>query len=436
MTVDRLQPELDGKIRPGQASGAQILVISQFFGPDSSAVGQLLADAAEELSRAGHKISVICGVSDYVARDRGQGRNTGRGNAPGAQRNGSQPGPGVIEVNPVKNLPFSHSKVKKLLSYATFYAGATWKALQAPRPEVVVTLTAPPGLAWIGWLMQRMRGCRHVAWEMDVYPDIAMALDMPLIGRLGGILDYPRRRADVVIALGECMKTRLLRHRIPQQRILVAENWANGRKIYPLPFPLHSPLRILYSGNLGLAHDVTTIRGVIEHFAGTPKLHFAFVGGGSGRQDLQQHFRRQAITNVSFATYVQLERLGESLAGCHIGLVTQKPSTLGAVVPSKIYGLMAAGRPVLYIGPGTATPALVVRRFDCGWHFECDDVEGVSGLLSHLLAHPGDVRQKGKHGREAFEEHYDTRAGVARICNALGVRTSDHPARKVAADES
>ena len=425
MTVDLLHPAVDGKLRPAQVSGAQILVISQFFGPDSSAVGQLLAEAAEELSRAGHKISVICGSSDYVARDAGQGANNGRGNAPAAHLNSSQPRPGIIQVNPVKNLAFSHSKVKKLLSYATFYAGATWKALKAPRPEVVVTLTAPPGLAWIGWLMQRVRGCRHVAWEMDVYPDIAMALDMPLIGWLGGLLDYPRRRADVVIALGECMKARLLRHRIPQQRILIAENWANGRKIYPLPFPPHPPLRILYSGNLGLAHDVTTISRVIEHFAGTPKLHFAFVGGGPGRRDLEQGVRQQAISNVSFATYVQLERLGESLAGCHIGLVTQKPSTLGAVVPSKIYGLMAAGRPVLYIGPGTATPALVIRRFDCGWHFECDDVEGVSRLLSHLLGHLGEVRQKGKRGREAFEEHYDTRAGVARICNALGVRTSD-----------
>jgi hypothetical protein len=63
----------------------------------------------------------------------------------------------------VRNLSFSHNKVKKLLSYATFYAGATWKALTAPRPDVVLTLTAPPGLAWIGWLMQRVRGCRHVA---------------------------------------------------------------------------------------------------------------------------------------------------------------------------------------------------------------------------------------------------------------------------------
>jgi len=97
-------------------------------------------------------------------------------------------------------------------------------------------MTAPPGLAWIGWLLQRVRGCRHVVWEMDVYPDIAVALGMPLPGWLGGVLDYPRRRADAVIALGDCMKGRLLLHRIPEERIRVAENWADGRKTYPLPF--------------------------------------------------------------------------------------------------------------------------------------------------------------------------------------------------------
>ena len=124
-----------------------------------------------------------------------------RGAAP---RRGGLPGEGALDVDVeyVGNLAFSHNTARRLLSYFTFYAGAVWKALSGPKPDVVLTLTAPPGLAWIGWLLKRLCKCRHVTWEMDVYPDLAVVLGMPAIGRLGRLLDYPRRRADAVIALG------------------------------------------------------------------------------------------------------------------------------------------------------------------------------------------------------------------------------------------
>jgi glycosyltransferase involved in cell wall biosynthesis len=260
---------------------------------------------------------------------------------------------------------------------------------------------------------------------MDVYPDIAVALGMPHVGWLGGMLDYPRRRADVIIALGDCMKARLLRHNIPQERICVAENWADGQEIYPLPFPEPVPLRILYSGNLGLAHDVATIREVIERLGADPSFHFDFAGSGPQRTELEDFCRSRAFGNVSFRPYVRQEQLGASLGQCHVGLVTQKAATLGAVVPSKTYGLMAAGRPVLYIGPAAATPALLIGRFDCGWHLECGDVDGALDLLKHLSAHPEEIRRKGENGRKAFADRYDKPTGVARICRALGLETAD-----------
>jgi hypothetical protein len=82
---------------------------------------------------------------------------------------------------------------------------------------------------------------------------------------------------------------------------------------------------------------------------------------------------------------------------------------------------MAAGRPVLYIGPAAATPALLIRRFDCGWQFECGDKAGVSALLMRLLDYPEEICSKGRNGREAFQESYDKPAGVARVIRALGL---------------
>jgi glycosyltransferase involved in cell wall biosynthesis len=403
----------------GLTSRARIIVISQFFGPDQSAVGQFLADFATGASEAGHDVLVICGADDYAAEAIAARGSVRRENTESAAELSS--GRGSIHVARVRTATFSQSKLKKLLSYATFYAGAVWRALRVPKPDIIVTLTAPPGLAWIGWLVQQIRGCRHVAWEMDLYPDIAISLNIPVARWTSMMLDFPRRRADAVIAPGDCMKIRLLQHRIPEDRIVVAENWADGRTIFPLPFPAPRPLRILYSGNLGLAHDVATIRAVMVHLANHPDFQFAFAGGGLARRELIEFCHERRIENASFPSYVRLQDLGASLAECHVGLVTQKLSTLGAVVPSKIYGLMAAGRPVLFIGPPEATPALLIRQFECGWHFDCGDDAEVSAFLLRLVEDPEELRRKGQNGREAFIASYDRPAGVARVMRALGL---------------
>ncbi len=407
----------------GLTSRARIIVISQFFGPDQSAVGQFLADFADGAAAAGHDVSVICGANDYAAGDvAALGSDQHKQPESAAE---FRAGGGAIHIARVRTAAFSQSKMRKLLSYATFYAGAVCRALSIARPDVVVTLTAPPGLAWIGWLAQRVHGCRHVAWEMDLYPDIAIALDIPVAAWTSWILDFPRRRADTIIAPGVCMKTRLLQQRIPEDRIVVAENWADGSSIFPRPFPEPSPMRILYSGNLGLAHDVATIRAVMEHLAGRPDLLFIFAGGGLARRELIEFCRERGIGNISFRGYARLQDLGANLAECHVGLVTQKPMTLGAIVPSKIYGLMAAGRPVLYIGPASATPAVLIQKFDCGWHFDCRDEAGVAALLLRLLQEPEELHRKGQNGREAFIKNYDKPAGVARVMRAMGLETQN-----------
>jgi len=402
-------------------SHARIIVVSQFFGPDQSSVGQFLADFANGAAAAGHDVRVICGASDYDPAESSPPA------PPGRQISEVSPpcssGCGTIRVVRVRTATFSQSKAKKLLSYATFYLGALWRALWIPKPDVVLTLTAPPGLAWIGWLIQRIRGCRHVAWEMDVYPDVAIALDIPVAAWTSRMLDFPRRRANAIIALGPCMRTRLLQHGIAGERIIVAENWADGHAIIPLPFPEPRPLRVLYSGNFGLAHDVATIRAVMDHMANSRDLLFTFAGGGLARRELVGFCRERGIENVHFAGYSALQELGANLAECHVGLVTQKYSTIGAVVPSKIYGLMAAGRPALFIGPAAATPALLIERFDCGWQFECGDESGVLSLLTHLLEHPEEIQEKGHNGRKAFLDSYDKPAGVKRVMLALGLET-------------
>lgn len=384
----------------------RILLLNQFFYPDSAATSQFLADLARHLASDGHCVRVICGRSSYAEPD-------------------SMPAPPVQVVH-VPDLPFKRGILGRILSYTTFLGGAFLHGFLGPKPDLILTLTTPPALSVIGSILKTVRGGRHFIWEMDIYPDIAVDLNVlhprSLLTRvIGAAFDAARRRADGIVALGECMRDRLISHGIPAGKIHITENWADSCEIYPLPFPPPSPLRLFYSGNLGLAHDVETIRGAIQHLRSDPQFHFAFAGAGAQRPALESFCRENAIANVSFQGYRPRQELVQSLGACHIGLVTQKLATLGSVVPSKTYGLMAAGRPILYIGPREATPARIIRRHQCGWQNDPGDTATLIALLQHLAVNQNLVRDAGARARESFLRNYDLPKGVANISNIMGL---------------
>jgi colanic acid biosynthesis glycosyl transferase WcaI len=386
----------------------RLLLFNQFFAPDPAPTGQYLADVASEAAAHGHAVSVVCSRTAYA----GSGSATSR-----------LAGVRVFETPCVR---FGHGVVARLLSYASFYLGALWHGLFSPHADAVLTLTTPPMLSLIGTILKKLRGSRHYIWEMDVYPDVAVALGVlsprSLLTRaLGIVADYCRRHADGIVVLGPCVRERLIRHGLSPGKIEVVENWADGVFIRPRPFPPLDPLVLLYSGNLGLAHDTETLGAAMAQLKDDARFRFLFAGGGPRRQALETFCRIRSLANTAWMPYQEHESLPDHFAACHIGLVTQVPSSLGTVVPSKIYALMAAGRPVLFIGPSQATPAILIEKYRCGWHIEPGDADGAAGLLRLLAASPQLILDAGARAREAFVAHYDLPSGVAGILRVLGV---------------
>ncbi len=385
----------------------KVLLLNQFFWPDSSATSQLLTDLARGLVAEGHEITAISsGAGGYAVASAPSGA------------------PEVRNLR-VQALPFGRSRVGRLLSYFSFYLLAAMRGLSLPRQDVIVTLTTPPLLPLLGTLLKAVRGSRHVLWEMDMYPDVATDLGYFARGGVadrivGRLADTSRRNADQIIALGECMRDRLLARHIPSERITVADNWADGRAITPLPrLGDRSELVLLYSGNLGLAHDLRTIADAMTALGADSRFRFIFVGSGGRRAELAAIVAAQDLGGVELRPYVQRESLSESLAGGDIGLVTQRDECCGSVVPSKVYGLMAAGRPILFIGPRAATPARIIERFGCGWHIPVGESTQLVALLDHLAAHPDEVAAAGARARQALLDHFDLSHGVARILAVL-----------------
>jgi glycosyltransferase involved in cell wall biosynthesis len=383
----------------------QILLINQFFWPDSAATGQLLTDVARGIDPDLHKVTVLCSHSSYGTID-----------------NGSPPPVKVVHCG---GSTFNRGKFGRVVSYASFLVSAAIRGMLASKPELVVTLTTPPLISLLGTLLKTARGSRHFIWEMDVYPDIAVDLNVlkqkSFITKFVGVLaDFSRRRADGIIALGVEMKLRLVARGIPEQKIIVAENWADRTEIVPAAFP-EGPLVVHYSGTLGLAHELHTIAEAMRQLRDNNRFRFVFVGGGARRPELEKFCREQQINNAEFRSYAGRSDLSQSLAGGHVGLVTQFPETAGSVVPSKTYGIMAAGRPMLYVGPENTTPSLILRRHDCGWRVEPGDVQGMVVLLKRLDRDRSLVREAGARARRAFEGYYDRTIGVARILSILGL---------------
>jgi glycosyltransferase involved in cell wall biosynthesis len=263
---------------------------------------------------------------------------------------------------------------------------------------------------------------------MDVYPDIAVDLKVlkqkSLVTRLVGTLaDFSRSKADGIIALGDEMKSRLVKRGILEHKIFVAENWADGNEVVPGPFS-DGPLVVQYSGTLGLAHELDTIAEAMHQLRDNNRFRFVFVGGGARREQLEGFCKKRAISSAEFRPYAGRSDLGQSLAEGHVGLVTQLPETVGSVVPSKTYGIMAAGRPMLYVGPENATPSLVLQRHNCGWRVESGDVAGMVRLLQTLERDRSMIYEAGARARRAFEAYYDRPIGARRVLSILGLAES------------
>lgn len=396
----------------------RVLLINQFFWPDTAATGQLLTDVAREIDPQSHSVTVLCGKSVYGAVD--------------------AVSPPAVKIVQCSNRAFSRGKFGRVLSYASFLLGSMVQGIRSPRPELVLTLTTPPLISLVGTVLKRVRGARHFIWEMDVYPDIAVDLNVlrpkSIATRLVGFMaDLPRKRADGIIALGDDMKARLVARGIPAEKIVVAENWADGEEIIPGPFS-DGPLIVHYSGTFGLAHEERTIALAMKALRDDDRFRFVFVGGGARRGPLEEFCQREGIANAEFRPYASRSELSQSFAEGHVGLVTQIPATEGSVVPSKSYGIMAAGRPMLYVGPRTATPARLLARHNCGWRIEPGNPDAMVRLLHRLEQDRGLVQEAGARARTAFEQYYDRPIGVGRILSSLGLVETPHsmPVRSVA----
>lgn len=382
----------------------RILCVNQFFWPDSAPTGILLRELSERLIERGHRVDVLCSDSGYQAEFADE--------------------PPQATVYRIRSLAFSRSAPARLLSWVSFLVGAIIKSLRLPPYDLILVMTTPPGLSYLGWVHRLLRQTPFWVWEMDLYPDVAIGTGKiqersATTRLLSYLMNKPRHAAAGLIALGTCMKERLQNNGICEKNIVVAENWTTIETPSATPIPETGPLVVLYSGNLGLAHETKTISSVMLALRADSRFRFQFAGGGARYVQLEDFCKRNQIQNAEFLPFQQPAEFADRLARSHIGLVTLEPECLGTVVPSKFYTLLAAGRPILFIGPGAATPARHIKDTNCGWYHEAGDAAGVITLLHKLADDRHAVHEAAEQSRAAYTDYHSHQPGLQRLIGCL-----------------
>jgi colanic acid biosynthesis glycosyl transferase WcaI len=385
---------------------AKTIFVNRYFSPDHSATSQLLSDLAFDLASRGQDIHVITGGQLYTD--------------PGASLLSEEVICGV-HVHRVRTSRFGRARLwGRMLDYLTFYLGATWRLLRSIQPgDVVVAKTDPPMMSVCAAWAAKIRKGVLVNWVQDLFPEVATSLDVygvrfvaPMLKRLrNGSLR--QGRSNVVI--GSRMAQRLRDEGVPSDRITVIENWADGEVIQPVPKE-DNPLRyewrlegkfvLGYSGNMGHVHEFKTMIDAAERLKDVPEIAFVFIGDGIARQWLETETTDRGLTNVQFRPYQPTNRLRWSLSVPDVHFVSLRPTMEELIVPSKFYGIAAAGRPVIHIGDPDGEIARIVDREQCGWNFCIGEVGPLVRCILGLSQRRHEVEEAGFRARLAFDRQY------------------------------
>jgi len=409
----------------------RILLINRYFYPDYAPTGVLLSDLAFALSQRGIHVTVITSRLRYDGRDLlASSHETIHG----------------VDIYRVWSPAHGRSgHLGRGLDYGSFCLAGAWRLWRLARgADIILAKTDPPLLSVMAAVIAKIRGARAVNWLQDVFPEVAEALEVG--GRAGRrsfqllrpLRNWSLRAAGANVVVGSAMAAYLKQQRVPRDKIHVISNWADGNHIVPIA-PANNDLRkawgltdrfvVGYAGNLGRAHDIDTIIEAItllhQRAMRSPqddvarRIVFVFIGGGVQHATLEREVSRRELTNVQIHPYQPQQHLAETLGVADLHLVSLNPKLEGLIVPSKFYGIAAAGRPTLFIGASDGEIARLVAQSDCGFTISPGDAKALISRILQLAHDPKLCASMGARARAAFEVQWDKARALAQWTEVL-----------------
>ena len=380
----------------------RLFFINRYYWPDESATALMLTGIASRLAKHGHRVTVVTSRQKLEAPD---ARLPAREMQDG------------VEICRVWTSRFGrHQLSGRALDYLSFYWTAAWALFQLARPgDTVVAKTDPPLLGVALLPVIRLKRARLINWWQDIYPEIAVQLgvlpERLLFRLLRRLRNWSIRNAAQNVVLGTHMRN-FLREHVPGARITLIPNWAADLPWTPQP-AADNPLRLQhglkdkvvvgYSGNYGRAHDLGLLLELSALYGSRDDLRFLMIGGGAQYEALRANVIQRGLSNWLFLPYQPSAQLADSLGAIDIHVVSLKPDLEGLIVPSKIYGILAAGRCSIFIGAQDGEIAQLHAACGTGIVLQpADSPETAKSLLDPLI-HSAETRQRmGAEARQRF----------------------------------
>jgi len=386
----------------------RFIFINRYFFPDLSATSQILSDLAFHLASKGKDIHIITSRQRYEdAQARLPSEETIRG----------------VQIHRAESTRFGRGKlIGRGIDYLSFYASVRSKLLELARPgDVVIAKTDPPLLSIIAMSAAKRQGARLINWLQDLYPEVAAQLDVPFVkGPIGRSLKWLRDRslmfASANIAVGQKMAAKLAATGVAADRVRVIPNWTNDEDIVPVEHATN-PLRsswglaekfvVGYSGNLGRAHEFDTVLDAAKKMRGDPQIVFLFIGGGHSFDELARQVKVNGLDGTfRFVPYQDREHLKFSLGVPDVHLLSLRPELEGLIVPSKFYGIAAAGRPILAITAKDGEFTDLIAQHRCGLVVEPGHADELAAALIELSRNERRCVEMGRNARMMLDRDF------------------------------
>jgi colanic acid biosynthesis glycosyl transferase WcaI len=381
----------------------RIIFVNRVYWPAEAATAQLLTDLAEGLAARGWPVHVIAAGEASGQRNGVTIHRTG----PGEQHGGF---------------------LSRVLNYGRFRRNAQRQLATLVGPgDIVVLMTDPPMLGTAASVAVR-RGARIVHWIQDIYPEIVTAHVGPIasvpLWPLRVLRNAAWRSATRCVTLGEDMAQAVAREGVPAGHTAIVPNWA-PRELQSPPAPadisaqraawgLADKFIVAYSGNLGRVHEFAALIGAAERLQSRREIVFLFIGSGARFAEVRSAALTRGLVNIRFLPPAPRARLAVSLAAADAQFVTVRPAFADLVYPSKLVGVLAAGRPVLFVGPPAGDISRLLERTQCGATFAPDQADKLAGAVEQWQADPERCAQLGRRARAAYAAQFTFESALAR----------------------
>ncbi|HUF47568.1 MAG TPA: glycosyltransferase family 4 protein [Vicinamibacterales bacterium] len=405
-----------------------IAFFNRSYYPDTTATGQLLTDLCEDLVAVhGCRVSVVAGVPLLPAE----------GRVPSSRALVSREEHAGVRILRARGTRFPKARfIGRATNYVTYFLSACYAGLRLDRPDVVVALTDPPIIGLAAWLTGKRHRAPLVMAFKDLFPEVTVLLQDfhsdTVNAMLQRVNEFLVRRAAVNVALGETMRQRLLENKgAPPDRTVIIADWADTTAIAPAPkrnafseaHGLADRFVVMHSGNLGLSQSLETVVDAAALLSDLPDLDVVFVGEGVKKPELQAQVTRLGLTNVRFLPFTPREGLRESFATADLFIVSLQRGLAGYIVPSKLYGILAAGRPYVAAVEADCEVAALTTRHGCGRLAEPGDAASMAAAIRACYDDRAETSRQGARAREA-SVMFDRRRQVARYFELFGAVTA------------